>query len=152
MRDEPSPRTGVAEHTISSRNNTQVRFAGMTPTLRQLGYRRGARVTVVDLTEPQNEAWEFVVSNNEDATITCGNPPPPAWVQPGVRVRIEVTSAPQPEAPPVSPATQPVAEAEKPKELPGWLSKLGAWLAHHIGQILVAVIVAVILAYLGVKK
>lgn len=39
---------------------------------------------------PANVSWGFVVSNDEYATLVCQNPAPPAWIQPGVHIQIEV--------------------------------------------------------------
>ena len=85
----------VCEHAVSSRNNTQVRVAGLNPSLRNMGYRRGAHVQVTDPAgDSAHLPWIFVVQNDEDATLTCGNPAPPAWIQPGVRIRIDVRPPP----------------------------------------------------------
>jgi hypothetical protein len=56
-----------------------------------MGYCRGAKVTVTDVTpQSPHAAWQFVVSNDEHATLRSKDTPPPDWIQPGVMVRIEV--------------------------------------------------------------
>jgi hypothetical protein len=79
----------VVEHVVSYRNGCQVMVAGLR--LRDIGYVRGAHVQV---SEPSghsaNVAWVFVVPNDEYATLACRNPAPPAWIQPGVGIRIQV--------------------------------------------------------------
>jgi len=82
----------VCEHVVSYRNGPQVMVAGLS--LRDMGYCRGAHVQVTDPAgNPANLSWGFVVSNDEHATLVSRNPPPPAWIQPRVRIRIEVRSA-----------------------------------------------------------
>lgn len=77
------------EHTVSNRNGSQVMVKGLS--LRSLGYRKDVRVVVSDPTGIHADAvWDFVVSNNEHSTLTSKNPPPPDWIQTGVRVRIDV--------------------------------------------------------------
>lgn len=74
---------------VSNRNGSQIMVAGLR--LRELGYRRGAYVQVTDPSaDPAHEPWCFIVSNNEHATLVCRQPRPPLWIQPGVRVRIDV--------------------------------------------------------------
>ena len=81
----------VCEHVVSYRNGPQVMVAGLQPSLRNMGYCRGARVQVTDPAgDPANASWVFVVSNDEHATLVCQNPAPPAWIDPGVRIRIDV--------------------------------------------------------------
>lgn len=82
----------VCEHVVSYRNGPyQVMVAGLQPSLRDMGYGRGARVQVADPAgDPAHAPWVFVVSNDEYATLVCQNPAPPAWIQPGVRIRIDV--------------------------------------------------------------
>ena len=93
----------VVEHNVSSRNGSQVMVRGMRPSLRSLGYCRGARVAVSDPTGSlANDPWVFVVANDEDATLVSQTPPPPSWIQPGVRIRIDVASP----LPPSEVATQ----------------------------------------------
>ena len=77
------------EHLVSYRNGHQVMVGGLK--LRDMGYCRGAHVEVTDAGgSPNNAPWSFVVSNDEHATLVSRNPPPPNWIQRGVRVRIEV--------------------------------------------------------------
>lgn len=79
----------VCEHVVSYRNGPQVMVAGLK--LRDLGYCRGARVQITDATgNPANAPWRFVVSNDEHATLVSRNPPPPSWIQPRVRIQIDV--------------------------------------------------------------
>lgn len=81
----------VCEHVVSYRNGPQVMVAGLQPPLREIGYCRGAHVQVTDPAgDPAHAAWVFVVSNDEHATLVCRNPAPPTWIQPGVRIRIDV--------------------------------------------------------------
>ena len=59
-----------------------------------MGYGRGARVSVRDPKRtPGHQPWEFVVANDEHATLVCRDPLPPQWIQPGVMVLIEVLEA-----------------------------------------------------------
>jgi hypothetical protein len=59
--------------------------------LKEMGYRKGAEVIVTDPSgDPTNSEWRYVVTNNEHATLVSRNPEPPQWIQPGVRVRVEV--------------------------------------------------------------
>jgi hypothetical protein len=79
----------VCEHVVSYRNGLQVMVKGLS--LRDMGYCCGARVQVTDPTgNPANVPWVFVVSNDEHATLGCKNTPPPPWIQPAVRIQIEV--------------------------------------------------------------
>lgn len=81
----------IRVHVISYRNGPQVMVAGLR--LRDMGYCRGAQVEVTDPTgNPTNMSWKFIVSNDEHATLVCSNPPPPGWIQPNVRIQIEVRS------------------------------------------------------------
>lgn len=75
-------------HLVSHRNGPQVMVAGLK--LRRLGYARGASVVVTHADSPSAEAWRFTVPNDEHSTLTCRHPPPPAWVQPGVTVVIDI--------------------------------------------------------------
>lgn len=80
----------VVDHLVSYRNGSQIMVRGLQLGER-LGYCRNARVQVTDPnSNPGNEPWVFVVHNDERATLACMNPPPPAWIQPGVHIRIEV--------------------------------------------------------------
>ncbi len=80
----------IVEHTVSHRNGAQVMVAGLK--LAQLGYRRGARVILRDPTgRSENPPWEFVVANDEHATLVCRDPLPPDWIVKGVRVSIEIS-------------------------------------------------------------
>lgn len=80
----------IVEHTVSHRNGAQVMVAGLK--LAQLGYRRGARVILRDPTgRSENRPWEFVVANDEHATLVCRDPLPPDWIVKGVRVSIEIS-------------------------------------------------------------
>lgn len=80
------------EHRVSYRNGSQIMVAGLKLAL--MGYRRGARVSVRDLKRtPGHQPWEFVVANDEHATLVCRDPLPPQWIQPGVMVLIEVMEA-----------------------------------------------------------
>lgn len=80
------------EHQVSYRNGSQVMVAGLN--LRDIGYCRGASVTVSDPSGTLGHAaWRFVVSNNEHATLVSKNPEPPKWIQRGVRIRIDVQEA-----------------------------------------------------------
>jgi hypothetical protein len=73
----------VREHTVSYRNGPQVMVAGLE--LRNLGYKRGCRVTITDPSgDSANSAWQFVVSNDEHSTLVSKNPAPPLWIQTGV--------------------------------------------------------------------
>lgn len=82
------------EHDVSFRNGPQVMVAGLK--LRDLGYCRGAHVKVTDPSgNPANSMWQFMVANDEHATLVSRNPQPPAWIQPGVRIRIEVQPPPK---------------------------------------------------------
>jgi hypothetical protein len=56
----------------------------------ELGYARGSFVRVTDPANSSSQAWEYVVSNDEHATLVSSRPPPPSWIQPGARIRIEV--------------------------------------------------------------
>ncbi len=96
----------VREHPVSFRNGAQVMVAGL-KLQNELGYCRGSVVRVSDPTgDPDHEPWQFVVANDEHATLTSKNPPPPAWIRRGVLLRIEVgDSLPHPSA---SPTTHPV--------------------------------------------
>src|SRR4051794_32547867 len=83
----------IVVHNVSYRNGSQVMVAGLNPPLRGLGYCRGAHVQVSDPAgDPAKAPWIFVVPNDEHATLVCRNPPPPAWIQPGVPIRIEINS------------------------------------------------------------
>ena len=94
------------EHQVSYRNGSQVMVAGLK--LRDIGYCRGASVTVSDPAGVSaNAAWRFVVSNDEHATLVSKNPEPPEWIQPGVRIRIDVREA------------ETVATTPRPKDLSG---------------------------------
>lgn len=74
---------------MSHRNGPQVMVAGLK--LKEMGYRKGAEVIVTDLSgDPAKSEWRYVVANNEHATLVSRNPEPPQWIQPGVRVRVEV--------------------------------------------------------------
>jgi hypothetical protein len=80
----------AVEHKVSYRNGSQIMVAGLK--LARLGYRRGARVSVQDpMGRPENPSWEFVVANDEHATLVCRDPLPPSWIVPGTLIRIEVT-------------------------------------------------------------
>lgn len=77
-------------HLVSFRNGSQIMVRGLQLGER-LGYCRNSRVQVTDPnSNPSNEPWIFIVPNDESATLACRNPPPPAWIQPGVSIRIEV--------------------------------------------------------------
>ena len=79
----------IRDHVVSYRNGPHVMVAGLR--LQDMGYCRGAQVEITDATgNPANMSWEFVVSNDEHATLVCKNPPPPEWIQPNVRIQIEV--------------------------------------------------------------
>lgn len=79
-------------HKVSFRNGPQVMVAGLK--LHALGYGRGATVVVSEAAGTSaNPPWRFVVDNDEHATLVSRSPTPPAWIQPGVVVRIEVTPA-----------------------------------------------------------
>ena len=79
----------IRDHVVSYRNGPQVMVAGLR--LQDMGYCRGAQVEITDPTgNSANMSWEFVVSNDEHATLVCRNPPPPGWIQPNVRIQIEV--------------------------------------------------------------
>lgn len=79
----------IRDHVVSYRNGPQVMVAGLQ--LQDMGYCRGAQVEITGPTgNPANMSWEFVVSNDEHATLVCRNPPPPGWIQPNVRIQIEV--------------------------------------------------------------
>ena len=80
----------VADQRVSFRNGSQIMVKGLQ--LRErLGYCRDARVQVTDPdSDPNNEPWVFIVPNDEHATLACETPTPPAWIQPGVLIRIEV--------------------------------------------------------------
>lgn len=79
----------VRDHVVSYRNGPQVMVAGLR--LQDMGYCRGAQVEITDPTgNPANRPWAFVVSNDEHATLVCKNPRPPEWIQPNVRIQIEV--------------------------------------------------------------
>lgn len=83
----------VCEHQVSFRNGSQIMVAGL-KLQRELGYCRGAMVRITDPSgNAGNAPWHFVVANDEHATLTSKNPPPPAWIRPGVRIRIEVGDA-----------------------------------------------------------
>lgn len=84
----------VADHVVSFRNGPQVMVSGMSPSLSDLGYRRGSQVVVADASAASlNSPWEFVVENDEIATLVSTRPPPPDWITPGVRVRVTVLQA-----------------------------------------------------------
>lgn len=116
----------VREHAVSYRNGPQVMVSGLK--LRELGYGRGAEVIVTDPSgNPANGTWRFVVANDEHATLVSRNPKPPAWIQPGVVIRIEVRGAsraePAPEGTPPSPKTiEP--RVVTARELSEWRSSL----------------------------
>jgi hypothetical protein len=79
----------VYEHVVSHRNGPQIMVAGLS--LRDIGYCRGAHVKVTDpVGNPLNVSWCFVVANDEHATLVSRDPPPPPWIRPNVRIRIEV--------------------------------------------------------------
>jgi hypothetical protein len=79
----------IHEHVVSYRNGPQIMVAGLS--LRDIGYCRGAHVQVTDPTgNPLNECWGYVVANDEHATLVSRDPPPPPWIRPNVRVRIQV--------------------------------------------------------------
>lgn len=66
----------IRDHVVSYRNGPQVMVAGLR--LQDMGYCRGAQVEITDpIGNPANMSWEFVVSNDEHATLVCRNPPPP---------------------------------------------------------------------------
>jgi hypothetical protein len=80
----------VCEHIVSYRNGPQVMVAGLS-LAQALGYCRNARVRVTDPTgNPANGPWEYIVPNDERATLVCRKPRPPAWIQPGILIRIDV--------------------------------------------------------------
>ena len=80
----------VVDHLVSFRNGSQIMVRGLQLGER-LGYCRNARVQVTDPTgNAANVPWAFVVPNDEHATLVCNNPAPPQWIQPGVRIRIDV--------------------------------------------------------------
>ncbi|MBU2570511.1 MAG: hypothetical protein KJ725_10880 [Gammaproteobacteria bacterium] len=80
----------IVKHIVSHRNGAQVMVAGLK--LAQLGYRRGARVILRDPTgRSENPPWEFIVANDEHATLVCRDPLPPDWIVKGVRVSIEIS-------------------------------------------------------------
>lgn len=82
----------VVRHKVSFRNGPQVMVAGLK--LHALGYGRGASVTVSDPAGvSRNVPWSFMVDNDEHATLVSRSPMPPAWIQPGVVVQIEVNPA-----------------------------------------------------------
>jgi hypothetical protein len=99
-----------AQHRVSSRNGCQIMVRGLR--LRAtLGYRLGVRVRVSDVAgNPANEPWVYTVNNQEHATLTSNDPPPPAWIQPGslvcVDVRTEYDEPFDPIATEPEPATQ----------------------------------------------
>lgn len=110
----------VREHDVSHRNGPQVMVAGLK--LKEMGYRRGAEVTVTDPSgDSANAAWRFVVANDEHATLVSRNPEPPSWIQPGVRVRIEVRTTETAEPAGTKPGAMHVLSA---KELAEWRSSL----------------------------
>lgn len=60
-------------------------------TLARLGYTRGARVRVRDPAGGRGHAdWIYTVLNDETATMTNREPPPPAWIQPGILIEIQI--------------------------------------------------------------
>jgi len=80
----------VVDHLVSFRNGSQIMVRGLQLGER-LGYCRNARVQVTDPTgNAANVPWAFVVPNDEHATLVSNNPAPPQWIQPGVRIRIDV--------------------------------------------------------------
>lgn len=80
----------TAEHYVTYRNGSQVMVKGLA--LISLGYKRGARVSVTSLDDPEAVEWIFVVDNDEHSTLKCRATPPPPWLSAGVRVRIAVES------------------------------------------------------------
>ncbi len=77
------------EHVVSNRNGSQVMVKGLS--LRSMGYRKGSHVVVSDPAGIYADAaWQFIVSNNEHSTLTSKDPSPPSWIQPGVRIRVDV--------------------------------------------------------------
>ena len=120
----------VVEHNVSYRNGTQIMVAGLDPSLLRMGYRRGAQVRVTDPNRnPANIPWEYVVPNDEHATLVSQNPAPPNWIQPGVRVRIEVRP----------PEGVRVANNDPPRT-----GSLLTWAGRHLAQVVVAVIATII--------
>ena len=78
-----------AEHWVSFRNGSQRTAAGLKLALME--YRRDAEVCVRDPRGvPEHLSWEFVVANVEHATRVCRDPLPPAWIQPGAVVLIQI--------------------------------------------------------------
>ena len=80
----------VREHPVSHRNGSQVMVRGL-KLQQDMGYTRGSTVRITDPGgDPDRVPWHFVVTNDEHATLTSKNPPPPEWIQAGVVIRIEV--------------------------------------------------------------
>lgn len=53
----------------------------------------GASVQVTNANrDAGNEPSVFIVPNDEYSTLSCSEPPPPAWIQRGIVIRIEVNS------------------------------------------------------------
>jgi len=114
----------VREHQVSFRNGSQIMVAGL-KLRRELGYCRGAAVSVTDPSgNPANSPWQFVVANDEHATLTSKNPPAPQWIQPGVRFRIEVS-----DSIPATVVHRPAPAAERPGTAERLVSasELGEW-------------------------
>jgi hypothetical protein len=59
--------------------------------LQPLGYCQGALVQVTDPNNAKNDPWIYTVPNREIGSLACPDPPPPAWIQAGVKIKIEVT-------------------------------------------------------------
>ena len=76
-------------HLVSFRNGPQVMVEGL-PLRRELGYRRGAQVTVTNPADTAAEVWSYVVEGDEHATLVSKEPPPPKWIRPGVTIEISV--------------------------------------------------------------
>ena len=119
----------VVEHTVSFRggkeingkwDGKQIMVKGLDPSLLRMGYRWGARVRVTDPNKnPANDPWDYVVRNNEHATLACQDPPPPMWIQKGVRMRIEV----------LPPDDSRIADSQPPPT-----SKLLTWMGNHLAR------------------
>jgi len=122
----------VREHPVSHRNGSQVMVRGL-KLQQEMGYTRGSTVRITDPSgHPNRVPWQFVVTNDEHATLTSKNPPPPEWIRPGVVIRIEVdgpgtsaigerpreaTRRPAPPMRPSAPAADPIVTAT---ELADW--------------------------------